>query len=98
PLVCSLEETGLSAPRIGKRPFLMPEKLAFKQVDRYRCAVDFHEGSLATFRQVVDALRDQLLPGSGFTRDQDRRIGVAGDLSCLAHYLLECAADPYHRD
>src|SRR6185369_9159449 len=98
PLVCSLEKTGLPASRVGKRPFLMPEKLAFKEVDRYRCTVYLDEWSLTTRGQVVDALRDQLLACSGFTGDQHCRIGVTGNLSRLTHYLLECTAAPDHRD
>src|SRR6185369_12275445 len=76
----------------------MPEKFAFQQVDRYRCAVYLHEWRFTTLGQMVNTLRNQLLAGPGLTSDKNCRIRMTGNLSRLTHYLLECAADPNHRN
>src|ERR1700745_1866244 len=53
---------------------LVPEKLGSDQRFWNRRTVNAVEGSVRALRRPMQGARDQLLAGSGFTQNEDRRI------------------------
>ena len=62
----------------------MAKQLAFDQIFRQRRAIKRNEGSLAPWSCAVQGARDQFLPGTAFTYDQNRAAGFACGLDALA--------------
>ena len=67
---------------------LVTEQLAFQQLSRHGGAVDLDEGPSPTGGEVVDRVRDELLAGAGFARDQNGDVNsgrLTKNLACFQH-------------
>ena len=64
------------SPRVGEGALLVSEELRFQQFARDRGAVHLEHGLLAPGGELVDPVRDELLPGAALPFDEHTR-GVA---------------------
>ena len=67
-----LEESDLRLGGAGERTALVAEQLAFKQRLDHRRTIHRHESPIGAGAERVQRVRDQLLAGPRFTRDQQR--------------------------
>ena len=75
PAVCQLEAAGPPGRRPGEGAPFVPEQLTLDEGRRQRRAVHDDEGPVAAAALPVHRSRDELLAGTGFTRDQHRGVG-----------------------
>src|SRR5205807_3961143 len=68
---CDLEAADLAPDGARKGSSLMPKQLAFQQSQRDGRAIQLGENIVASGTQPVNGARDQFLPGSGFSLDQN---------------------------
>ena len=69
----------------GKRPFLVPEELAFEQSRRNGRAIQLHEGVATPLAQLMNRVRNELFARAGLAGDEDGRIGGRHGLHLVQH-------------
>jgi hypothetical protein len=83
--VCELETADPLCDRAGERATLVAEQLALEQGRWDGRAIELDERAPAPTAGVVNCARNQLLPGSGLSKDQNGRVSRRHDLDLLQH-------------
>src|SRR5208283_4890579 len=85
----AFEFAGLRLYGSSKGPFLMAEKLGFKQGFSQCTAIDRHKGSFFSLSKGMDGPGDQFFPDTRFARDEHSGAGYAkpfDEIEDLQHF------------